>query len=89
MAARLREHAGIEVNLGKTKVWNLAGEEPGDMRDIAREHDPAARVWVGDQALPPEEQGLLVLGTPLGAEEFVQGDRRSEADVEDFFSDYG
>ena len=24
----LQEHVGIEVHLGKTRIWNLAGEEP-------------------------------------------------------------
>ena len=31
-----------------------------------------AGVWTSDQALPPASQGLVVLGTPLGRDEFVQ-----------------
>ena len=65
----LWEHARIEVNLGKTKVWNAAGEEPPGVRELGRANDPC---WVGDRYLPTDRQGLLVLGTPLGHEAYVQ-----------------
>ena len=64
----LWEHARIEVNLGKTKMWNAAGVEPPGVQDLGRADEPC---WVGDQALAAERQGILVLGTPLGHEAFV------------------
>ena len=30
----LQEHAGIEVHLGKTRIWNAAGEEPAGTRAL-------------------------------------------------------
>ena len=70
---RLRHHAGIEVHLGKTRVWNAAGEEPADMSSLqtaeAAQTDP---IWVGNWAFLPEKQGLLALGTPVGREEYAR-----------------
>ena len=34
-------------------------------------------MWVGDTAAPPREQGLVVLGTPIGHAEFVRHHMRS------------
>ena len=34
--------------------------------------DSDAVVWTGDWSLRPDQQGLLVLGTPLGSDAFVQ-----------------
>ena len=48
----LHEQANIRVNLGKTRVWNAAGEPPQSLLDA----------WTGDQALPPASQGLVILG---------------------------
>ena len=30
-------------------------------------------MWVGDQALPVEQQGVLVLGAPVGTQAFAEG----------------
>ena len=38
----------------------------------ARIEDEDAIVWRGDPALPPQEQGVKILGTPLGHAAFVQ-----------------
>ena len=60
----------MQLNRAKTRIWNAAGEEPaniGDLRPVGG--DP---VWVGDWALPRDQQGLRVLGTPLGSEAFVR-----------------
>ena len=39
--AEIREalllHAGIRINLGKTKVWNAAGAKPTDVEAISEE----------------------------------------------------
>ena len=60
--------------MGKTKVWNTAGVEPPGVRELGTDQD---RVWVGDTAAPPREQGLVVLGTPIGHAEFVRHHMRS------------
>ena len=38
----------------------------------ARTEDEDAIVWRGDPALPPQEQGVKLLGTPLGHAAYVQ-----------------
>lgn len=60
-----RAHTRIQFNSGKTRVWNAAG--------VALPHlDPLGPdVWVGDHALPSEQQGLTILGAPLGSLEYV------------------
>ena len=66
----LWRHAHVQLNRAKTRIWNAAGEEPaniGDLRPVGG--DP---VWVGDWALPRDQQGPKVLGTPLGSEAFVR-----------------
>jgi len=69
-------HARVQLNPGKTKIWNAAGEEPGDIGDLQRPGgDP---VWVGDWTLPREQQGLTVLGTPLGSEPFISHQLRAK-----------
>ena len=42
---------------------------------IAQVADPEARVWRGSGKtdLPPAQEGITVLGTPLGHPSFVQG----------------
>ena len=67
----LREHACIELNRGKTRVWNAAGQEPARISGL-RGHGEEP-VWTGDWSLPRDRQGFLVLGTPLGTDEYVHG----------------
>ena len=55
---------------GKTRVWNKAGAAPTDVHTL-QPIEQSARVWVGDQTLPPEEQGLQVLGTPVGSPDYI------------------
>ena len=62
-------HSRIEVHLWKTQVWNRGGFEPPGCHlliEVARRLDPTAIVWKGDHTLPVDEQGVKVLGTPLG-----------------------
>ena len=63
-------HAHVRLNRAKTRIWNAAGEEPANIGDL----QPVGGdlVWVGDWALPRDQQGLKVLGTPLGSEVFVR-----------------
>ena len=68
--AALWRHARVELNRGKARVWNAAGEEPPGIADMQGDSD--AVVWTGDWSLRPDQQGLLVLGIPLGSDAFVQ-----------------
>ena len=51
--------AGIQVNLGKTKVWNSVVIKP-----------EGAEAWTGEG--PEEDRGLVVWGVPVGHRAFVQ-----------------
>ena len=79
--ASLREHlqsfARIRIHGGKTQVWNRAGVRPPVcvvLERIAQADNPNARVWRGsqDSDLVPGQQGITVLGTPLGNAAFVE-----------------
>ena len=70
----LYRHARIKIHAGKTQVWNAAGERPEAcdiLERIAQAEDPRARVWKGSN-IPTAEQGVRVLGTPLGHVDYVQ-----------------
>ena len=54
----MKRDANIRVHLGKIKVWNAGGIRP------------QARLWRAFD-LPNAEQGIKVLGTSLGHEDFV------------------
>ena len=64
----LRQHANVSLNHGKTRIWNAAGAPPPGWPAPAP-HDPP--IWVGDPALPLDRQGVVVLGTPMGTEEYI------------------
>ena len=84
LAAALWDHARVQLNQGKTRVWNAAGEEPPNLAALQPDPSSATGVWVGAWTLPPEQQGLVVLGAPLGTEAFVQRhlrDRRRNQDA--------
>ena len=56
--------------LWKTKIWNRSGEKPSGVDPAAaRVQDPRAIVWRGDQ--PVSEQGMKLLGVPLGQDEYA------------------
>ena len=62
------------AHVGKTQVWNAAGDRPPAcdlLERIAQASDPEARVWK-ISGVPLEEQGVRILGTPLGHPHYVQ-----------------
>ena len=57
----------------KREVWNMAGVRPevcDVLERIAQADDPSAVVWRGSQ-VPSIQQGVKILGTPLGHPDFV------------------
>ena len=70
--AALAAHANIDWHLGRTRVWNAAGVEPPRLLAEVPPQPGRPPVWAGDAFLPPEEQGMVVLGTPLGSDAFVE-----------------
>ena len=80
LASALWNRARIRLHHGKTRIWNAAGEEPPNISDLG---DGEESVWVGDWTLPPESQGLNVLGSPLGHDAFVARHLRRKRDDQD------
>ena len=67
----LARHANIQVHLGKTRAWNSAGEEPPGLLEVLPPQDPENPCWTGNWALPAAEQGVVVLGSPVGSRDFI------------------
>ena len=68
-------YSKISVHCGKTQLWNRSGVTPTGSEELtraAREEHPQAVVWRGDQSLPVEQQGVTVLGSPVGHDEFIR-----------------
>ena len=63
IAAALELHAGIRVNLGKTKMWNAAGDKPEGIDKIGPD------VWVGGGET--SSQGMVVLRAPVGHNDYI------------------
>ena len=58
------EHAGVQAHLGKLRAWcSGGGEAPPDLAALGSE------VWTAN--LPPAQNGLMVLGVPVGTPEFI------------------
>ena len=47
LAAALWDHARVQLNQGKTRVWNAAGEEPPNLAAVQPDPSSATGVWVG------------------------------------------
>ena len=64
LGEELERHAHISIHHGKTKVWNSGGLEPAGCQHSRGLHLrwEEAVVWRGDATLPPEQQGIRVLG---------------------------
>ena len=78
----LRTKTGINIHLGKTKLWNRAGAKPdlANSLSAAQAVEPEAVVWRGDPQLPLHKQGLTVLGVPVGQPEFVVAELTAKAE---------
>ena len=82
LEAALRSHARIRLHDSKTLIWNAAGEEPHGI--AALQPAGADPVSTSSSSLYPADQpGLLVLGTPLGSDAYVQRVLRDRRGVQD------
>ena len=68
LARELHSKAGIQLHLGKTRVWNKDGVLPAGVATLG------AEVWSPD--------GIVVLGTPIGSNAFCQAKADERIDVE-------
>ena len=65
VTSTVEEKAGVKSNLGKLRAWSPAGgAAPEDLQCLGDD------VWTADK--PNEQNGLKILGTPLGRPEFVR-----------------
>ena len=81
-AERVWRHVRIRVHEGKTQVWNSGGVRPefcDVLERIAQIADPEVRVWKGS-GVPTTDQGIRVLGTPLGHADYVETQLRERLD---------
>ena len=65
------------------QVWNRGGVEPANIQFLQQDAliaDPGAVVWRGDEVLPTIDQGVVILGTPLGHFDFVQRHLQSKVE---------
>ena len=61
---------GIRPNLGKTECWAAnVSEAPTGIPELDAPY-PSPPVWKGN--LPLAERGLMILGSPIGTEDFVK-----------------
>eukprot|EP00959_Pyramimonas_sp_CCMP1952_P435189 9112610-Pyramimonas_sp.AAC.1 len=69
VADAVERRAGVKSHLGKLRVWSRGGgEAPPGLDDLGEAVGP--EVWTGDG--PAHENGIVVLGTPLGTPDFVK-----------------
>ena len=60
---------------GKTQVWNRGSvifQGMETLTNLAQLTRPGAVVWRGDDGLPPSQQGIKILGIPVGQPEYVR-----------------
>ena len=70
----IQNHCCISVHHGKTQIWNRGGQHPfrcESLTTAAQTIDPNSVVWRGDTQLAPHQQGIIVLGSPVGQEAFI------------------
>ena len=68
----LWEEAGIRIYVGKNQGVERGGHSAicDVLERVAQEQNPAARVWRG-AGIPVGQQGIKILGTPLGHPAYV------------------
>ena len=76
VAAAVEAHAGVKTNLGKLRAWSRAGGPPPPGFD----EPPYADAWTADR--PAAENGLRILGTPVGTPEFAAAHARERLEEE-------
>ncbi len=74
-------YARVEIIMGTLRVWNAGGVAPGAARPA---YGHGVKRQLGrDRTLPDDQQGLIMLGAPLGSQSFVgktvQDTRRDHA----------
>ena len=70
-------HAGIRINLGKTQIFQQGRRSSSK---LPAHYSRQAVSWRGDSGLPAEQQGVTILGTPLGHVEFVKSQLRAKSE---------
>ena len=79
----LWSHARIHLHREKTQVWSKGGTELSGVEAMTRAAQAVKNgtvVWRGNPLLPTTQQGLKVLGIPIGHEAFVHGFLDGEQD---------
>ena len=75
VASHVHEQAGVQSHEGKLKVWSRGGgDAPADLLEI-NEH-----AWTA--SLPDVDNGIVVLGVPLGKPQFVSNHARKRMEAE-------
>ena len=74
----LERVCGIQVNQGKLVCWNRSGAAAPE--EIAQLDTPNHRVWRSDAQ--PADNGVVVLGAPIGGDAYVaaEGERAAQAE---------
>ena len=76
VAGRVEALAGVKSNYGKLRAWcRGGGPAPPDLADISED------AWTAD--LPDEQNGLVILGAPLGKAAFVEAHARKRLGTEE------
>ena len=80
VTSAMKRLAGVDANLGKCRAWSAAGgDAPHGMAELGPE------VWRCTR--PANENGLVILGSPLGSDEYVaEFARRRRAEEQIFWT---
>ena len=79
VAETVRDLAGVQSHEGKLRAWcSGGGPAPADVAALTTEAMAARGEYVWTADLPAAQNGLMVLGSPIGTAEFVKahGERR-------------
>ena len=80
VAEAVERVAGVRTHLGKLRAWSRSGgDAPPGLEALG------AEVWTANK--PAAENGIKVLGTPLGSPEFVQAHANARMQEEQRFLD--